>query len=98
MMLADAIGSLDMTIVVRPSGGRLSLSEVSTIIRDCGGDLVATAPMNDPMQHDAYRLRVRTENLDALVAALAARGHCVVAGKGRRRLGLRPRGRVRNDP
>jgi|GraSoiStandDraft_16_1057320.scaffolds.fasta_scaffold4406095_2 hypothetical protein len=81
MMLADATGSLE-TIVVRPSGGRLSLSEVSTIIRDCGGDLVATAPMNDPTQHDAYRLRVRTGDLDALVAALAARGHCVVAGEG----------------
>jgi hypothetical protein len=81
MMLADAIGALE-TIVVRPSGGRLSLSEVSTIIRDCGGDLVATAPMNDPTQHDAYRLRVRTRSLDGVVAALTSRGHRVLAAEG----------------
>jgi hypothetical protein len=78
MMLADPLGSVE-TIVIRPSGGRLSLSDVSTIIRDSGGDLVATAPVDDPTRHDAYRLRVRTRDLDALVEALAARGHCVVA-------------------
>jgi hypothetical protein len=80
MMLAAAVDSIE-TIVVRPSGGRLSLSEVSTIIRDCGGDLVATAPMTDPTQREAYRLRVRTRSLDGLVAALTSRGHRVLAAE-----------------
>ncbi len=77
MIVADAIGTVE-TIVVRPSRGRLSLSEVSTIIRDEGGDLVATAPAKDPMQNGAYRLRVRTPSLEGLVAALIARGHRVL--------------------
>ncbi|HSD11659.1 MAG TPA: hypothetical protein VLF14_11770 [Candidatus Binatia bacterium] len=66
------------TIVVKPSGGRLSLSDVSTIIREEGGDLLGTAPVEDPAQCEAYRLRVRIRKLDDLVAALVARGHRVL--------------------
>ncbi len=80
MILAGAVDSIE-TIVVRPSGGRLSLSEVSTIIRDCGGDLLATAPMNDPTQRETYRLRVRTRSLDGLVTALTSQGHRVLAAE-----------------
>ncbi len=78
MIGEDATGPLE-TIVVKPSGGRLSLSEVSTIIREEGGDLVATAPVEDPSQCEAYRLRVRIRSVDGLVAALLARGHHVLA-------------------
>ena len=81
MIFADPVDSLE-TIIVRPSGGRLSLSEVSTIIHDCGGDLVATAPVNDPRQCETYRLRVRTRSLDGLVAALTSQGHRVLAAEG----------------
>jgi hypothetical protein len=77
MISEDTIGTLE-TIVVKPSGGRLSLSEVSTIIHDEGGDLVGTAPVEDPTQRETFRLRVRVRSLDGLVAALSARGHHVL--------------------
>jgi hypothetical protein len=78
MIGTDSLATLE-TIVVKPSGGRLSLSEVSTIIHDEGGDLLATAPAENPAGCLAYRLRLRIGSLEDLVAALTARGHRVLA-------------------
>jgi len=54
------------------------------IVRDCGGDLVATTPLSDPAQRETYRLRVRTRSLEGLVATLTSRGHRVLAAEGGR--------------
>jgi CBS domain-containing protein len=76
----DAASPRLTTLLTVPKGGRLALTEISSLIRAQGGDLLATMreePVESPSP--AYRLRVSTPDVDALVALLEARGHRVIA-------------------
>ena len=64
------------TIAVRPLGGRLALAEVSTVVGEHGGEVMATAA---DARTGFYRLRVLTGDLDRVVRALTEREHDVIA-------------------
>jgi len=78
------------TVLMVPQGGRVTLAEISSLIRAQGGDLLAT--VREPVEGEdaTYRLRFSASNPDTLIELLEARGHRVVTSMPKRSSDVAP--------